>query len=385
MPFAGRDKTLFRLFGLPIRANASWLILVALVFLTLAQGPFGVGLGPDAPRLLRWGLAAAGTAGLFASLLLHEVAHSLVARGMGMRVAGITLFVFGGVSRLEDEPPTAACEFFMAVAGPLTSVVLGLLSTVLLLAAAALGCPRAVPALLGLLAGANFILAAFNSLPAFPLDGGRVLRSVVWGVSGSLHLATRVAVGIGSLASMTMMAAGGFLVLFPPHNLGGVWPIILGFFVYRAGRSSMQAVVLREQLTGETVRPFVTPQMVTVPEDLSIHAFVRDYAFRYRFNYYPVVDAWGRVAGLLDARAPGRVPAEFRTRADVRAVMQPVHETKLLHPDTPAMDALHLLHRSEPDVALIVDEGRPVGIVSIGALMEFVSLKMALSQTARLR
>ncbi|MFO8007569.1 MAG: site-2 protease family protein [Candidatus Brocadiia bacterium] len=200
MPFFRKEITLFHLFGLPIKANPSWLILVALVWTTLAMGwfPSEQALGPDRPAYIYWLLGGIGTLGLFASLVAHELCHSLVAREVGMPVGGITLFIFGGVSQLRDEPPTAGSEFLMAVVGPLSSVAIGGVFLVLLLIGLAAGWPDTVRSVLKYLSFVNFFLAAFNSVPAFPLDGGRVLRSIMWGVSGDLRSSTRVAAGVGS-------------------------------------------------------------------------------------------------------------------------------------------------------------------------------------------
>jgi Zn-dependent protease/predicted transcriptional regulator len=383
MPGGRGDKTLFRLFGLPIRANASWLFLVALVLMTLAQSQFPALLGPGVSWQVRWGLAVVATVGLFASLLIHEMAHSLVARATGMPVAGITLFIFGGVSQLEDEPPTAGSEFIMAVAGPASSVLLGAGAAALCVAGQVLRWPREVVALLNVLASVNFLLAAFNSLPAFPMDGGRVLRSVVWGITGNLRTATRVAVGIGSFAGLAMMAGGGLIIFYTRAFITGVWLIIIGFFLRQAGYGSLQAVVMREELEDVTVRDFMVLHVVTVPQELSIEDFVRDYVFHFRFSYYPVVDTFGRVIGLLSAHAPRELAVDFWPRTAVRTVMQPLDEAMLLHPDTPANDALSLLRRSQPQLAVVVEEGRPVGIVALGDLMKFLTLRVALTPGRR--
>jgi len=383
MPFGGRDKTLFRLFGLPIKANVSWLFLVALVLVTLARGHFPDELGEGRPWYVYWGLAALGAVGLFASLLVHELAHSLVARATGMPVAGITLFIFGGVSQLQDEPPTAGSEFLMAVVGPVTSVVLGVLFTALYLVGSGLAWPRAVLALTGLLASVNFLLAAFNSVPAFPLDGGRVLRSILWGITGSLRLATHIAVGIGSFAGLSMIVGGVLIVFYTPLDITGIWLAIIGFFLRQAAYGSLRMVVMREHLEGDKVRRFMSPEVVTVPQGLSVADFVRDYVFHHRFSYYPVVDPFGRVLGLLSARAPREVDSALWPRTAVDSVMRPLDKAAILHPDTDAVDALSSLRQDEVQRAVVVEDGRPVGIVSLRDLLRFLALKIDLEPRRR--
>jgi Zn-dependent protease/CBS domain-containing protein len=381
MPFFGRERTLFRLFGLPIKANVSWLFLVALIMFSLAEGWFpqqyqsaGVPLGDG----LRWGLALIGTFGLFASLIIHEMCHSLVARSTGMPVAGITLFIFGGVSQLEDEPPTAGTEFFMAVVGPLSSLVIaGAMFGVYLIARHA-HWPVGVLSVVLYLAVINAILAAFNSLPAFPLDGGRVLRSIVWGITGDLQVATQVAVSIGSGLGFLLIFAGLAMMFFMQMFIGGLWLLVIGFFVRQAALSNLQMVQMREYLEGETVRRFMTTDVVTVPRDLNLQRFVDEFVFHHRFSYYPVVDEGGQLIGIASARAPREVDQHEWGVTSVGHVMRPVDESMTIGADDDAVEALGSLRRREESRLIVVEGGRPIGIVSLRDLLGFLALKIDL-------
>ena len=385
MPFLGKDRTLFRLFGLPIKANVSWLFLVALVVWSLGDGYFPSQLGGGVPPYVPWLLAAAGAALLFASLLVHEICHSLVARGMGMPVAGITLFIFGGVSQLEDEPPTAAVEFFMAAVGPISSVLLGMAFAVLYLLGLFGNWPLGLMALLFYLAFINFMLATFNSLPAFPLDGGRVLRSILWAVTGDLRLATNVAARIGSGFGLCLIAGGLFLLFArgPSATLPGVWFIIIGFFLRQAAASSLRMVIMRHHLKGEKVRRFMTTALVTVPPGMSLQHFADEYAFRNRFHHYPVVDDAGHLLGLADARTLRNVPAEAWPTTPVASLTSPVGPSMTLDPDTDAMDALSALRRGQENQAVVVEGGRPVGMVSVQDVLGYLTLKIHLARRKR--
>jgi len=380
MPFLGRDRTLFRLFGLPVKANFSWLFLVALVIFSLAKGyfPHPQRLGPGYPEHVYWGLAFVAAVGLFASLIAHELMHSLVARSTGMPVAGITLFIFGGVSQLEDEPPTALSEFLMAVVGPLASVVIGAIFLVLRLVGSRMEWPAPVLAVIGLLAWVNFVLAAFNSLPAFPLDGGRVLRSILWGVTRDLRTATHVAANVGSVFGFGLMVVGIFLLLGVGDLIGGIWLMVLGFFLRQAAMGSLQMVVMRQHLEGDKVARFMTTDLVTVPRDMSLEEFVSNYVFHHRFTYYPVVDDAGMLVGLVSARAPRDVDQARWGSTPIAEVMAEADETMTLDPDTDAVDALGALRRREEHRALVVEGGRPVGIVSLRDLLQFLALKIDL-------
>ncbi len=384
MPFIGKDRTLFTLFGLPIKANLSWLFLVALVILTLAQGYFPPRLGEDAPAYLPWVLAVIGAFGLFASLIAHELAHSIVARSTGMPVSGITLFIFGGVSQLEDEPPTAAAEFFMALVGPLSSVLIGTVFLVAMLLGQALGWSQSVQAVLGYLFVINFMLAAFNSLPAFPLDGGRVLRSILWAITKDLRLATQVAAQIGSLFAFGFIIFG-LMAAFTVEGgvIFGVWLTIIGFFLRQASLASLQMVVMREQLQGDKVQRFMTTDVVTIPKRLSLQEFVDGYVFRHRFTYYPVVDAEGRLAGLVSGRMLRDVDRDQWPYLTIGDVMREVSPNLVLDPDADAVDALSALRQGEEQRAVVVQDGRPVGIVSLRDLLQFLALKIDLSPRRR--
>ncbi|MFW6189355.1 MAG: CBS domain-containing protein [Planctomycetota bacterium] len=387
MSFFGKDKTLFKLFGLPIKANLSWLLLVALIMVSLAEAWFPRELGEDVTWQVHWGLAFIGTVGLFASLIAHELCHSLVARKTGMPVSGITLFVFGGVSQLEDEPPTAGSEFIMAVVGPLSSVVIGTIFLVAFFVIRSSAASQqtiwatAGQALVKYLAIINFVLAAFNSLPAFPLDGGRVLRSIVWGLTDSLRLATRVAVSIGSMLGFGLMLLGILFFIWQP-TIAGLWLVVIGFFLRHAAMQNLRLVTMREYLEGETVDRFMTTDVVTVERDAEVDAFVNDLVFHHRFTYYPVVDETGKLVGIVSARAPRELDQSEWSRATVEQIMDPVEEQKTLPPDADAVDALSLLRKLDEGRVVVVEDGEPVGILSLRDLMGFLALKIDLEPSS---
>jgi len=384
VPLFGREKTLFRLFGLPIKADVSWLLLVVLVMFSLANGYFPSALGPGADWRLRWGLAVVGTAALFASLVAHELCHSLVAQRTGMPVAGITLFIFGGVSQLEDEPPTAGSEFLMAVVGPVSSALIGCVALLVWLTGHALGWPPPALALLGYLWVVNFLLAGFNSLPAFPLDGGRVLRSIIWAITKDLRLATDVAAQIGSLFGFGFILLGGVLLLgLKGGIITGVWFIIIGFFLRQAAMSSLQMVAMRQQLEGDNVSRFMTSDVVSVPYDTDLESFVNDYVFRHRFTYYPVVDGEGRLVGLISAHAPRDVDQMQWPDTTVARLMKTDIRNILLDPDADAVDALAMLRAGDVKRIIVVRDARPVGIISLRDLLRFLALKIDLTPRGR--
>jgi len=362
MPLFGRTRTLFRIFGFPIKVNPSWVLLFLLVVYSLSSrhGLFRQWLeGESVAAGTYWALGIAGAVGLFASLILHELAHSVVARYTGMPVRGITLFIFGGVSEMGAEPPTAGAEFFMAVVGPLCSLLVGAACLALwLVGERVLELPAVANVLFRYLGTVNLLLAAFNSLPAFPLDGGRVVRSVLWGLTGSLRTATSIAAGLGSGFGLVMIV-GGVLLVFWGAIISGIWFMFLGFFLRQAAASSFEQVRLRETLGGELVGRFMTTDPVTVHPELTLRQFVEQYVLPYHFAVFPVVDESGRLIGMVNARAPARVAQGDWDTATVRTLMQEVPGDVRIGPDTDAVEALRGHHQPARPARLPCAEDRP--------------------------
>jgi CBS domain-containing protein len=296
-----------------------------------------------------------------------------------MPVSGITLFIFGGVSELEEEPPTPGAEFFMAIVGPVSSVFIG---AVFLLAwgilAIGMDVGGAWVALLRYLWTINFLLAAFNSLPAFPLDGGRVLRGVLWWFTRNLQKSTRIASMVGSTFAMILMV-GGVLLAFQGVLITGIWFIFIGLFLRRAAMSAMQDVVLRLQLTGERVGRFMTENPVTVHPDLNLQEFVDSYVLHYHFTHFPVVDEDGRLVGIVRARDPKQVDSDRWPRLHVSDVMERPAPGTTIAPDADAVEALSRLRGEERKRLIVVQNNHPVGIVSLRDLMDFLALKIDLN------
>lgn len=379
MPFLGRNRTLFRLFGVPIKIDLSWFFILALIVWTLAESWFPSQLGRDASGLAYLPWAILGALCFFASLLVHELCHSLVARSTGMPVGGITLFIFGGVSELEEEPPTAPAEFFMAVVGPLSSVLIGLV--VLMVWAVLqlhLGWAGPLTALLFWLWIVNFILAAFNSMPAFPLDGGRVLRSLLWAWTEDIGKATRVSATVGSAFGIMLLLLG-VLSALRGAIIHGLWAIFVGLFLRQAARGALQHLIIRQQLEGEKIHRFMTPEPVTVTPDLPLREFVDGYVLNYHFTYFPVVDEVGNLVGMVHARDPKKVQPRDWLEATVGDVMSEVDPEMLIGPDADAVEALARLRGEEGRRLVVVEGRRPIGVLSLRDLMDFLALKIDLS------
>jgi Zn-dependent protease/predicted transcriptional regulator len=364
------------LLGFEVRLDWTWLIIALLVTWSLARGVFPAHFVNFAPGTYWW-MAIAGALGLFLSIVLHECGHSVVARAFGIPMRGITLFVFGGVAEMESEPPTAKSEFLMAIAGPITSIVLaGIFYGIARLGNAMLW-PVTILGVFAYLAWINLLLAAFNLIPAFPLDGGRVLRSIVWALSRNFRRATRIASAIGTAFAFLLMFAGIASLLFG-SLITGVWWFVLGLFLQSASRMSYQQVLLRDTLQGEQVRRFMTPNPVTVPPATSLKDLVDNYVYKYQFKTFPVASD-NHLLGCISVEQIKQVsPGEWE-RHTVQELAQPCSADNTVAPEEGAVKALSKMNRGQATRLMVVDHGQLVGgIIALRDLLRFLSRKLEL-------
>jgi Zn-dependent protease len=309
---------LFSLFGFKVYADISWIFLAALVTWTLAYGVFPA-LYPYLSTGTYWLMGLAGALGLFISIILHELSHSLVARGYGLPIGGITLFIFGGVAEMTDKPPSPKAEGVMSIVGPLASYFLSAVFYIFYSVAVGL---NASPALTGVLAYLSFInlaLATFNLIPGFPLDGGRVLHAFLWAWKKDLRLATRIASTIGCICA-GLMIMFGLLSLFTGYAFTGMWWCLLGFFLWTASRTEYMGTVIHELLKDLPVRRFMKSDPITDPPDISIHEFVDDYVYHYPHTLYPVMTD-GHVTGCISVDRVRSLPRKDWDRQSVRYLL----------------------------------------------------------------
>jgi Zn-dependent protease/predicted transcriptional regulator len=372
----GRQLKLFRLFGFTVRVDASWLVIAFLIAFTLAAGLFPSyykGLPPST----YWWMGVAGAAGLFVSIVFHEFWHSLVARQYGLPISGITLFIFGGVSEMSEEPQSPSVEFFMAVAGPISSFLLsGIFYLAFLVARASM--PLPVHAVLAYLAYVNVLLGLFNLLPAFPLDGGRVLRSILWYAKGNLRWATRIASRIGSAFGAAMIFLG--IVTFVRGNLiGGVWWFMIGMFLRNASQMSYRQLLIRRALEGEHVYQLMKSDLVTIGPSITLDRLMDDYIFKYHYKMFPVVED-GRLSGVVTINRLKEIPREEWASHTVKELAGTCTEGNTIDPDADATKALEKMNRTGTSRLMVVDHGKLVGIIALRDLLSFLSKKLDFEQ-----
>jgi len=372
----GRRIPLITLLGFEIRFDLTWLILVALIVWSLSAGLFPATLA-DLPTSTYIWMGVLGAIGVFASIVLHELAHSVVGRRFGLHIRGITLFVFGGAAEMGEEPADARTEFWMAIAGPVMSVVLAGVFFLLGLALAAAGAPAPLVAVIGYLVGINLILAAFNMVPAFPLDGGRVLRAALWAWRGDVAWATRVAAmigggfGLGLIFLGILNAIGGQLV-------GGMWMVLIGLFIRAAASSTYQRLLAGRLLAGIPVRRVMKADLIAVPPDLPLPQLVESYLLQRGLQRVPVVDEAGRPLGCVGIDEVKRVPPEERAHRTVRDILAPLGPERIVAPDVEARQALEQMQRGGHGHLFVTETGRLIGVLTLKDLLQYLSVKSAL-------
>jgi Zn-dependent protease/predicted transcriptional regulator len=353
--------SLGRIAGIRIGVNWSVLVIVALLAYGLAAGQFPA----EAPRRPEAEYIVAGVITAVAyigSLLVHELSHSLVARHNGVKVEDITLWLLGGVSRLEGEFPDPGAELRVAGAGPLSSLLLGGLFLLVVWLAAANGVRGVVVAALAWLAGINILLAVFNVIPAAPLDGGRLLRAVLWIITKDKLKAAMWSARSGQVFGWILAVVGIYLVLVL-RDYSWLWFVLLGWFLISAATAENQQAVLQSRLRTVAVRQIMTANPVTVPASATVAQFLNDYLPWSRHSTFPVV-ADGQTVGLVTVHRINQVPVAQRGQTTVRDVACPLSDVAQATPDEPVSDLLPGFNDCSEGRALVFDHGHLAGIVS---------------------
>jgi len=357
------NLSLGRIAGIHVGLNWSLLVVAALIAWSLATGI----LPSAAPGETSGAYWTAGVVSAFvflASLLAHELAHSVVAMRRGVRVEGITLWLFGGVSRFSSDTSSPGTQALITFVGPLTSLVLG---AVFFLASVLVGGgahPGLLPATLSWLGYINITLGVFNLVPAFPLDGGRLLQSLIWLRTGDRQRATRIAARIGMGFAYLLIAYGLATFVFAGSLIGGVWSVFLGWFLLSAARAEETGGMIRQALSGISVREVMTPNPEQAPDDISVEDALHGYVLASRHSTFPTHDSGGRLSGLLTMAALKNVEPEARATTLVKQVTCPLASVSTASPADPVTNLLGVAEGCSEGRTLVVDGGRLVGIVS---------------------
>jgi Zn-dependent protease/predicted transcriptional regulator len=366
-----------RIFGVAIGLHYSWIIIALLVTLSL-RSQFAVD-HPAWDVSTTWTIAIITGLLFFVSILLHELSHAAVAKLRGIPVRAITLFALGGVAQIEKDAADAKSEFWMGIIGPITSIVIGVVCLALAwllgwnFAAEAVSPPAAMFMWLGFI---NIALAIFNMIPGFPLDGGRVLRAVVWWVTGDANRSTRIASRVGQLVAL------GFIMLgiwrfFSGAGFGGLWIAFIGWFLLDAARASGAQVEITERLTGVKVGDVMAPQFPTVDSNSNLQTFVQEHLLPTGHRCF-VVSEQGKPAGII---TPHEVKAIDRARwpyTTVGDAMRPLQNLRTISPERPVAEALEMMGREDINQIPVLQQGQLAGIISRGHILRVLQTRAEL-------
>jgi Zn-dependent protease/predicted transcriptional regulator len=370
----GNAFSLGKLFGIQFRLHYSWFIIFILVTVSFSWQVFPVEY-PGWSVVLYWVMGTATSLLFFASVVAHELAHSLVGRVNGIPIRSITLFIFGGVAQMTREATKPRAELLMALAGPACSLVIGGLFALLWLVTRDAITPVAAMALS--LAVVNVALAVFNLIPGFPLDGGRVFRSVLWGVTGSYGSSTRIASRVGQGVGLLFIAGGVVIIFLRPFDLSwvnGLWIAFIGGFLLNVASVSYRQVQLREALHGFTVSQAMTSVCPVVSPAITVSQLVQEYVFTGGQRCFLVVDE-GELRGVVTLDDIKTVSQQDKDVAKAGEIMTPVNRLKVAHPEQDALSILEQMNALGIGQMLVISEGGVIGLVTRDSLMTLLRLR----------
>jgi Zn-dependent protease/predicted transcriptional regulator len=381
---------LFRIFGIDIRLDWSWIFIFLLITWNLAAGVFPQ-MHPDWNPALTWAVAIAASLLFFASILAHELAHSVVAKSRGLPVKTIILFLFGGVSNIEREPDSPATELIMAIVGPITSIALGFAFLFLGIATTGAGISmndlakaNPISTLLLWLGPVNIVLGVFNLIPGFPLDGGRVLRSILWAATGNFKKATKLAAASGQVVAWIFIIAGlsmAFGIRVPWLGTGftaGLWLAFIGWFLHNAAASSYQQVLVHDLLRGVPVTRLMRSDIPRIAPNVSVTDLVHDHMMVQDERCFPVIDG-DRMVGLVCLEDVRKLPRDQWETTPVSRIMTPADKLEVITPQADADEALNRLGARDIRQVPVVENGHLLGILRRRDILRYLQLQSQLA------
>lgn len=357
--------------GIEIEVNVSWLVVFGLVTYMLATNYFPQNY-PDWNPALGWLLGGIIALMLFVSVLLHELSHSLVSMNFGIPVKKISLFIFGGIAQMEKEPDDPGSELKIAVAGPAMSLLLFVLFTLLAAVAAVTGASEAILVLLTYVAQVNLVLAIFNMVPAFPMDGGRVLRALIWRFKGDFQNATRIAASMGGMFGYFLIFTGIFWVM-TGNLINGIWFAFIGWFISQASQASYQQTVMSNIFDEIRVSEFMTANVTAVDYHISVQELVDSYFFHYKFNSFPV-KKFEEVIGVVNLDRVKNIPKEERDQTTVGGITTPLEDNLVVSPNDTVSTAMTKIFGNSIGRVLVMEQAALIGIVSRTDILNYLRM-----------
>ncbi|MDD5747872.1 MAG: site-2 protease family protein [Actinomycetota bacterium] len=367
-----------RVFGIDIVIHSSWLVILALFAISL--GDLFSGAKPQNGKSFPggawpWLFGLVTAIVLFLTLLAHELAHSFVAKRNGIPIRRITLFLFGGVAEMSEDVESAQTEFKMAVAGPLVTFLFAAIFYLFYHLAMKNGAGPILTEPLLLICAFSLFIGIFNILPGFPLDGGRVLRSLLWWRTGNLEKATRVASRAGQVIGVILVIFGFFLITGTTQWISGVWPVIIGIFIFQLARTSYRQTLMRIAASGVNASAIVFSQIPLIAYDTPLSTVTNYFFANYRLPALPVKDEAGRIEGVVTIEDLNNVSGAELDFLDARRIEKPLSQVQIVPPDTP-LEHLFKTMLSGEKFALVMDGGEFLGIITREELLRFIELRM---------
>jgi len=352
--------------GIPMRVHFSWLIVFGLITWLLSSRYFPIA-APDLPIASYWVKGVLAALLLFASVAFHELAHSYVAQKYKLTIESITLFIFGGVAQMKGEPPHPKAEFWIAIAGPLSSFFLSAFFYILMMNTAGGSKP-----LFAYLAQINFIIGVFNLIPGFPMDGGRVLRSVIWRRKRDYFYATQKASSVGRMIALFFIFFGLFSIF--TGGPGGLWLMLIGWFLYSAAQASYQQSTLQETLSGIKVKDIMVTDLKTLSPSITIDKAVDEYFLRYGYGGFPVTDD-GKFLGIVTLKEVKNIPREDWGRVKASDILVPHDKKWEVSINDDVMKALELMIKEDKGRVVVTEKDRIIGLITRNGIARYVQIK----------
>ncbi len=356
-----------RIIGIPIGLDYSWFLIFALFTWSLAVNYYPVEF-KNWPEALYWLMGAVTAVMLFASVLLHELGHSVVALRYKIPVRSITLFIFGGIARIGAEPPSATSEFFIAVAGPVVSLLLAVLFSVLKPLFTGF---ETLTGLVTYLAYINFALVLFNLIPGFPLDGGRVFRAIIWKLTHNMRRATVIAANTGRFFGFFFIFSG-VMLMFSGNFIGGLWLAFIGWFLDNAASVQVQQMQFRNLLAGHTVSQVMSERCLSIPHDMTLQQLVEDHILEHGRRCF-LVARGEKIIGMMTLHLIKKIPRQNWSQTTTAQVMLPIEKLKSVAPDTEVWNALQLMDRDGVNQLPVLRENEIIGMLSRDGVITYLS------------
>jgi Zn-dependent protease/CBS domain-containing protein len=374
-----RSIKLFKIFGIEVSLNWSWFLIFILVIFSLSTEYFP-SLYPQFKTITNVILGIITAIFFFTSVLIHELSHSVIANMSGVSIKRINLFMFGGVAQMSSPPKTAVQEFLMAIAGPFASFILSIFFGIFWLGFKVTNFPiLPIIAFFGYLSLINMILGLFNLLPGFPLDGGRILRSILWYFTDDILSSTRIASILGQILGYGMVTFGTISIflsvfIYQFRNFGGLWPIILGWFLQHLAKVSYQQEVIRSSLATIPAKDVMRKQIQTVGPDTTLDNLVRNWFMVYGYRIFPVLEN-EKIIGTISTEDVKIIPKDRWLTTKVIEALKPIKESQIINSESNVIDALHKMNEIQSNYLLVIAQDKLVGLVHKNDILRYAKLK----------